>query len=259
LRYGFSIVALVILVIACSSVDQPAATPTPVFNVQPTPRPDQLPLGPDAALTVAAGRASVAATAAARATPTPQEARVLSAAVAAIRGADCSRPGGGLPAPSTPCVSFVQASLAGTFNRGPRTVYFVPPQDLDRGLALFKADLPGDDRDYYVLLASNASGEWLPVGAFVNAPAYPVQLPWEPVACARDGGRTLVFTEIGGVVRDGVVRGMTMKAERFVLTAPGSATVDGGVGYGYFRITSPVDGWVDSRDIEVVRQTRCTP
>jgi hypothetical protein len=148
-----------------------------------------------------------------------------------------------------------------TVNRGPLVEYFVPPNATSRGLALFKADLAGDDRDYYVLFGRNASGAWQPVGAFSVGAALsiPAKLPWDPIACARqEGTRTQVFTQIGGVVSDGVVRGMAMRVEEFVLTSPGGASVGGGVGYGYFRVTSPVVGWVDSRDIEAFRQTRCS-
>ena len=49
---------------------------------------------------------------------------------------------------------------------------------------------------------------------------------------------------------------VTISPRRFMRPGPRSLAC-GSLGYGYFRISSPVAGWVDSRDIEAEFQTRC--
>jgi hypothetical protein len=201
--------------------------------------------------------------------PTPEATAAagsaLTAAVSAVQGADCTQPGGGLPPPNRPCVS--PANVVIRLQTPAKEPYFAIDQDYRRGLALFKVDFAGEDRDVFALFGRNQGGTWQPVGAFAwvpvgtptNALPIPGRLPWDTIACSRQPGtRTVVLTEIGGVVRDGVVRGGEMKAEEFVLMSPGSLDVGGPLGYGYFRVSSPVVGWVDSRDIEVVSQPRCS-
>jgi hypothetical protein len=201
--------------------------------------------------------------------PTPEAtaaaASALTAAVSAVQGTECTQPGGGLPPANRPCVS--PANVVIRLQTPAREPYFVIDQDYRRGLALFKVDFAGDDRDLFALFGRNEAGTWQPVGAFAwvpvgtltNALPIPGKLPWDAIACARQAGtRTAMLTEIGGVVRDGVVRGSEMKMEEFVLISPGSLDVGGSLGYGYFRISSPVAGWVDSRDIEVVSRPRCS-
>lgn len=213
--------------------------------------------GPEASLTQSAQQASVAATAAAQSTPTSVQAAALSAAVAALKGADCSKPGGGLPSPTTPCVGFVQTAVSGQFGRGPRVPYFVPPQDLTKGLALFKADLPGEDKDVYVLFGRDRSMAWKPYGAFTNVLRVPVQLPDDVIACPRNSAaKADVLTQAGGSRKDSVNSGDRLKVEEFVLVTAGPVT-PGSEGQGFFRISTPVTGWIDSRDVVVSDYTRC--
>lgn len=238
-----------------TSVPSSGATTTPART--PTSSPPGVAAGPDAALTQSAQQASVAATAAAGATPTSVQATALAAAVTALKGADCSKPGGGLPAPTTPCVGFVQTSLGAQFLRGPRVPYFVPPQDLTKGLALFKADLPGGDKDLYVLFGRDAGLAWKPFGAFTNALKIPVKLPADVIVCPRNSGaKADVLSQAGGSRKDSVNSGDRLKVEEFVLATAGSVTLTG-EGTGFFRISTPMTGWVDSRDVLVSDYTRC--
>ena len=80
------------------------------------------------------------------------------------------------------------------------------------------------------------------------------------VRTARHGLRVTSVVEEG----DGVVsvylagrRLDRLRAEEFVLTRPGSARAPGPRGEGWYRITSPVAGWVPSRAISDAALGNC--
>ena len=116
--------------VVISATNQVPGTVSPNANATTSPG---VVTGPEVEQTRAAQQASVAATAAARSTSTALQADVRAAAVSELRGADCTKPGGGLPSPNTPCVDFHMMTLRGQFGLGPSEVFYIPPSDLNTG------------------------------------------------------------------------------------------------------------------------------
>lgn len=83
-----------------------------------------------------------------------------------------------------------------------------------------------------------------------------VSLPADMLVCAGGSGLTVHESyDASSAVVDTVGDGNTVRAEQFVLTAPGSA---GATGSGWYRISSPAEGWADATDLSVTSLGDCS-
>lgn len=83
-----------------------------------------------------------------------------------------------------------------------------------------------------------------------------VALPADMIVCAGGNGLDVheSYSASSGTV-DTVSDGAVVRAEQFVLTAAGSAGVSGS---GWYRLSSPVEGWADATDLSVASLGDCS-
>jgi hypothetical protein len=83
-----------------------------------------------------------------------------------------------------------------------------------------------------------------------------VSLPADMLVCAGGNGLTVHESHSSSSdTVDTVGDGKVVRAEEFVLTAPGSS---GSTGSGWYRISSPVEGWADATDLSVASLGDCS-
>jgi hypothetical protein len=83
-----------------------------------------------------------------------------------------------------------------------------------------------------------------------------VSLPADMLVCAGGNGITVHESyDASSAAVDTVSDGNTVRAEQFVLTSPGSS---GSGGSGWYRLSSPVEGWADAKDLSVSSLGDCS-
>jgi hypothetical protein len=117
------------------------------------------------------------------------------------------------------------------------------PSTVQRGIALFGVSGP-DGGGFVLVLGRDPAGEW----KFWRAGQQDYQLltlPGDALVCGYGAGLNVGSAPETGAAAVGVLEDLTtVRAEEFVLTEPGS---DPAHGYGWFRLSSPLDGWAYSR------------
>jgi hypothetical protein len=127
------------------------------------------------------------------------------------------------------------------------------PSTVQGGIAVFGVGSP-DGGGFAGVLGRDPDGEW----EFWRAGQQDYQLltlPGDALVCAYGAGlnvRSAATTDAPAV---GVIEDLTgVRAEEFVLTEPGSDLQNG---YGWFRLSSPLDGWAYSKYLTAASLDDC--
>ncbi len=117
------------------------------------------------------------------------------------------------------------------------------PSEVQRGIAVFGVGGP-DGGGFVGVLGRDQTGEWK-VWREVQQDYQLLTLPGDALVCGYGAGLTVVSSPTADAAAVGVLDDLTrVRAEEFVLTERAS---DLQHGYGWFRLSSPLDGWAYSK------------
>jgi hypothetical protein len=117
------------------------------------------------------------------------------------------------------------------------------PSEVPRGIAVFGVGAPAGP-GFVGVLGRDAAGEWK-VWREVQQDYQLLTLPGDALVCGYGAGLTVVSAPAADAAAVGVLEDLTrVRAEEFVLTEQAS---DLQHGYGWFRLSSPLDGWAYSK------------
>jgi hypothetical protein len=127
------------------------------------------------------------------------------------------------------------------------------PSTVQRGIAVFGVASP-DGPGFAGVLGQDPSGEW----KFWRAGQQDYQLltlPGDALVCAYGAGLNVRSEPTTDAPAVGVIEDLTgVRAEEFALTERGS---DLQHGYGWFRLSSPLDGWAYSKYLTAASWDDC--
>ncbi len=127
------------------------------------------------------------------------------------------------------------------------------PSTVQRGIAVFGVGSP-DGGGFAGVLGRDPAGEW----KFWRAGQQDYQLltlPGDALVCAYGAGLNVRSEPTTDAPAVGLIEDLTVaRAEEFVLTEPGS---DLQQGFGWFRLSSPLDGWAYSKYLTAAIQDDC--
>jgi hypothetical protein len=128
------------------------------------------------------------------------------------------------------------------------------PSTVQRGIAVFGVG-PPDGPGFVGVLGRDPAGEWnfwLGGQQFYQL----LILPEDMIVCAESQRLNVRSAPMTDAPVVGKLEDLTMvRAEEFVLTEPGSGPQQG---YGWFRLSSPLDGWAYSKYLTNASQGDCT-
>ena len=117
------------------------------------------------------------------------------------------------------------------------------PSTVQRGIAVFGVSGP-DGGGFAGVLGRDPAGEWK-VWRKVQQDYQLLILPGDALVCGYGAGLTVGSAPTADAAAVGVLDDLTtVRAEEFVLTEQAS---DPAYGYGWFRLSSPLDGWAYSK------------
>lgn len=118
------------------------------------------------------------------------------------------------------------------------------PSAVQRGIAIFGVSDPGGG-GFVGVMGRDQTGEWK--FWFGTQNAYQLlTLPGEMLVCAEDQGLNVRSAPTTDAPTATVLKDMTVvRGEEFVLTEPASDTLK--AGYGWYRLSSPQEGWAYSK------------
>ena len=117
------------------------------------------------------------------------------------------------------------------------------PSEVQRGIAVFGVGAP-DGPGFVGVLGRDPAGEWK-VWREVQQDYQLLTLPGDALVCGYGAGLTVGSAPTAAAAAVGVLEDLTrVRAEEFVLTEQAS---DLQHGYGWFRLSSPLDGWAYSK------------
>ena len=117
------------------------------------------------------------------------------------------------------------------------------PSEVERGIAVFGVGAPAGP-GFVGVLGRDPAGEWK-IWREVQQDYQLLTLPGDALVCGYGAGLTVGSAPTADAAAVGVLEDLTtVRAEEFVLIVQ---AIDQQHGYGWFRLSSPLDGWAYSK------------
>jgi len=130
------------------------------------------------------------------------------------------------------------------------------PSTVQRGIAAFGVG-PLDGPGFVGVLGRDAAGEWK-IWRAVQQDYQLLTLPGDALVCGYGAGLNVGSAPTTDAAAVGVLEDLTrVRAEEFVLTERASDDLQQ-YGYGWFRLSSPLDGWAYSKYLTAASLGDCT-